>query len=403
MNIEELRKEYENTLKKSYSLLDENSEWINRYRGYITKISDSFFPIQCKLVKKVVHLDWPLAAYLNIDSVKKSGMNLDLRLFGTSIATLFIKRDSLTSEEYKLVREKKLDQIDRKRFNSVVRVSFKKDGLEKLIKEGSEGKSPIIKKEFVSKEYWDLSFIKKLHAEQDYSWHDHIIDKFRSIIKRIYENQGFIAADEHAHESNVLHLMKGNSPYFNAITPVLLEGAFFQMTTPFMGSKSKDNLVEYAAGKGKGGGIDILARKKYGAKNELCVIEIKDKYESGEEPIKAIKQAIAYAGFLMRLIQAEYGEMWLKYFGINSSKEKCNINAVIAMPYKLNKRSLTDEDTVFDGMVLDAGEGCTITLNYMYYDEQIFYSKEIEADNVLISIKRDKSKSMGRVEGDGSF
>jgi len=401
MNIEELRKEYENTLKRSYSLLDENIEWINRYRGYITKIRDSFFPIQCKLVKNVVQLNWPLAAYLNITSVKKSGMNLDLRLFGTSIATLFIKKDSLTSEEYKLVKERKIDRLDRKKINSVVRVSFKKNGFEKLIGEGPERESQIIKKEFVSKEYWDLSFINELLKEQDYGWHDHRIEKFRSIIKRIYDNQGFIAADEHAHESNVLHLMKGKSPYFNAITPVLLEDVFFQMPTPFMGSKSKDNLIEYAAH--NGGGIDILARKKYGAKNELCVIEIKDKYESGEEPIKAIKQAIAYAGFLMRLIQAEYGEMWLKYFGINSSKEKCNINAVIAMPYKLNKRSLTDEDTVFDGMVLDAGEGCTITLNYMYYDEQIFYSKEIEADNVLISIKRDKSKSMGRVEGDGSF
>lgn len=391
MNPEELKRKYENVLKNSYSLLDENREWIDRYQGYITKISGSFFPAQCKLVRKVVHINWPLAAYLNISSVTSTGMNMDLRLFGTSIATLFIRVDSLTSEEYKLVKEGEFDQLDKKRINSVVNISFKEK--ENAFRElaggdGSKRKSQVIKKEFISEEFWDLRFINELLEGQKYSWHDNRIERFRSIIKRIYDNQGFIAANEHAHESNVLHLMNGKSSYFHAMEPVLLEEAFFQMPTPFKGSGSKDNLIEYAAH--NGGGIDMLARKKYGAKNELCVIEIKDHYESGEEPIKAIKQAIAYSGFLMRLIQSESGELWYKYFGINSSRDKCNINAVIAMPYKLDKGSVTKEDTAFGGMVLDAGNDCTITLNYLYYDENIFYSTEIDAERMMCSIKKDK-------------
>ncbi|SCW68045.1 hypothetical protein SAMN02910400_01857 [Lachnospiraceae bacterium C10] len=390
MNLEELKREYEETLKNSYSLLDENSEWTDRYNGYITTISESFFPVQCKLVRKVVHINWPLAAYLNISSVTTSGMNMDLRLFGTSIATLFIKVDALTPEEYKLIRDGEIGQLDIKRINSVVNVSFKKkeNAFKELIGEGSRRKSQVIKKEYVSKEYWDLEFINELLAGEEYGWHDNKIEKFRSIVKRIYDNQGFTAANEHAHESNVLHLMNGNSTYFHALKPVLLEEAFFQMPTPFKGSSSKDNIIKYASH--NGGGIDILARKKYGAKNELCVIEIKDHYESGEEPIKAIKQAIAYSGFLMRLIQSKSGELWYKYFGINSSREKCNINAVIAMPYKLDKCSITKEDTAFGGMVLDAGDDCTITLNYLYYDERIFYSTEIDPDRMMCSIKKDR-------------
>ena len=390
MNLEELKREYENALKNSYLLLDENREWIDRYQRYITTISDSFFPAQCKLVRKVVHINWPLAAYLNISSVTTSGMSMDLRLFGTSIATLNIKVDSLTPEEYRLVKRGEIDQLDIKRINSVVNISFKKkeNAFRELIGDESRRKSQVIKKEFISKEYWDLTFINKLLEGQEYGWHDNRIERFRSIIKRIFDNHGFIAANEHAHESNVLHLMNGNSPYFHAMKPVLLEEAFFQMPTPFMGSSSKDDLIKYAAH--KGGGIDILARKKYGAKNELCVVEIKDHYESGEEPIKAIKQAIAYSGFLMRLIQSESGELWYKYFGIGSSRDKCNINAIIAMPYKTDKGGVTEEDTIFGGMVLDAGGDCTITLNYLYYDEKIFYSEEIDADRIMCSIKKDK-------------
>ena len=60
------------------------------------------------------------------------------------------------------------------------------------------------------------------------------------------------------------------------------------------------------------------------------------------------------------------------------------------MPYKLDKGSVTKEDTAFGGMVLDAGNDCTITLNYLYYDENIFYSTEIDAERMMCSIKKDK-------------
>ena len=393
VNYIKKKNEYDDALAKAYKLLEKNNEWEKRYKGYITTINETFFPIQCRLVREVVQINWPLAAYLNISSVTKSGMNLDLRLYGTSIATLFVKVDSLTKDEYRFIKEDSFDRIDKNRINSCVKISFKdkRSAFQELIGRSPMKKTQVIKDEFICDEYWDIAFIDELLDGADYySWHDKNIEKFRSIIKQIYKNNGFIATNEHAHESNILHLMNGKSEYFYAMKPVLLEKCFFQMPTPFKGSNAKKDVLEYASN--NGGGIDILARKKLGSKNELCVIEIKDKYEYGEEPIHAIKQAISYAAFLMKLIQSDYGELWYRYFGINSPKTNCNINAVIAMPYKADKTSVSDEDVLFDNMVLDAGSGCTITLNYMYYSEQIFYSKEYKDENIVVSIKRDKMK-----------
>ena len=392
-----LEAEYSNTLDAAYRLLDDNTEWKERYAGYITKITTSDFPLQCKFVRKITQINWPLAAYLNISKVTTGGLNFDLRLFGTSIATVLVRVNDLTKDEYKLIKDDRIDLLDRKRMNSLVRVSFeKKDrAFEKLVKDDKA----IVKRDFICSDYWDEIFIQKMvegsfddhDGSQEYGWHDKYVEKFRSMIRSIYDAGGFSVADEHAHESNMLHLMSINSKYFNAIQPVRLEDCFFQMPTPFKGSQAKKGSISYAGN--NGGGIDILARKKYGAKSELCVIEIKDKYESGEEPIKAIKQAISYSGFLMKLIKSKSGMDWYKYFGVNSSRDNCNINAVIAMPFKTDKSGMSAEDTAFDGMVLDAGDGCTITLSYLYYDPHIFASDDYDDDNVAISIKRDRVRA----------
>ena len=389
MTVSDKKEEYQQTLNESFKLLDENQEWIERYAGYISKINSTYFPLQCRFIREIVHINWPLAAYLNITSVTQSGMNLDLRLMGTSIATLYVQARTLETQDYNMIKSGNISAIDKSKLNQFVNISFKgkESAFRELVGGSSLRHTQLIDDKFICKDYWDLDFIQELLENESYSWNDPKVKKFRSIVKHIYDENGFVPDNEHAHESSMLHKMNGDSLTFNAIKPVLLEKSFFQMPTPFKGSKSKDDKIEYA--NNNGGGIDILARKKLGAQNELCVIEIKDHYEKGEEPIKAIKQAISYSGFLMRLIQSDSGKLWYEYFGMKSNPEKCNINAVIAMPFKSDKSGLTEEDTIFDGIELDAGNDCRITLRYIYYDVNALSAKNSDSSGVLISIPRD--------------
>ena len=70
----------------------------------------------------------------------------------------------------------------------------------------------------------------------------------------------------------------------------------------------------------------------------MCVIEIKDEYKQSERPTEAIKQAIAYATFLIHLIRKANTEEYHWYkdiFGVNNQMENSIVvDAVIAMPYK---------------------------------------------------------------------
>ena len=69
MTVSDKKEEYQQTLNESFKLLDENQEWIERYTGYISKINSTYFPLQCRFIREIVHINWPLAAYLNITSV----------------------------------------------------------------------------------------------------------------------------------------------------------------------------------------------------------------------------------------------------------------------------------------------------------------------------------------------
>ena len=171
-----------------------------------------------------------------------------------------------------------------------------------------------------------------------------------------------------------------------------MEDAFFQMPTPFKGSDAKEGKLSYS--KQYGGGIDILARNKIGARSELCVIELKDEYKKGEEPKEAIKQAIAYSAFLLKLVKSSKarGSKWLKYFKINSSNKNININAVISMPFQYENHYLDNEDTFFANEPLHVEGLGTITLHYMYFDKDIFNDEiEYNAENLVTYIPRNRT------------
>ena len=111
-------------------------------------------------------------------------MNLDLRLMGTSIATLFVYVNSLDKEDYDLIKQDKIADIDKRKVNEFVKISFKgkENSFLKLIGKGRGREVQIIDSKYICKEYWDLDFIEKLLSKGSYSWHDSDIEKFRSII-----------------------------------------------------------------------------------------------------------------------------------------------------------------------------------------------------------------------------
>lgn len=113
------------------------------------------------------------------------------------------------------------------------------------------------------------------------------------------------------------------------IQPVTItKDLFFQMPTPISASGEKPY---YSDGKG---GIDILARRN----GKLVVFELKDQYSSNHEtPSKVIKQAIAYATFLVELCKTNARKDFWKLCGFNNithGNETINVSVLLPDPKK---------------------------------------------------------------------
>jgi len=62
-------------------------------------------------------------------------------------------------------------------------------------------------------------------------------------------------------------------------------------------------------------------------------MELKDHNNDSEPPKKVMKQAIAYATFLARLLRSDSGDEWYKIMGVSGNiPEKLIIDTVIFMP-----------------------------------------------------------------------
>ncbi|MGM9570404.1 MAG: hypothetical protein ACI3XC_10040 [Phascolarctobacterium sp.] len=139
------------------------------------------------------------------------------------------------------------------------------------------------------------------------------------------------------------------------IQPIKLKGLRFQFPTGLSASnlhnvKKLEIILEELKCKNKGGGIDILARRKTADSNSyLTVIELKDEYKNQERPELAIMQAIAYATFLRELIRydaknCDEGPKWYNIFGFGTNILETNleIKCVVAMPNVKNPNLFID-------------------------------------------------------------
>ena len=124
---------------------------------------------------------------------------------------------------------------------------------------------------------------------------------------------------------------KGEEKYIKFIQPVRLQRCFLEIPTPFAASNHNPT---YAAH--RGGGIDILARVKYGPETRLGVVEVKDEYKTNENIFQVLNQAVTYACFICKLLRSESGAKWAKLFKFTNPEELLSkpliVDAIAAMP-----------------------------------------------------------------------
>lgn len=308
-------KTFGDTIAYVNNLLDKNNEWEKRYKGYTEKIianEERYILGRGKFIIKS-----PFHLYTSIQKLNYyTVLNYDLRFNGQSVAKVFVK----DNEVYIETNKKKVE---------------------------------------TNKSHFNIKTVLK-----NENWGSNQSRKFRKEFKDCKIQHG--RSKEHLIESDLLaEFSKSNSTNKRLcnIQPVRLCGMFFQFATPLMASKKE---ITYS--NQYGGGIDILARVRHLDNSvRLCVMELKDHNNGSEPPEKVMKQAIAYASFLARLLRSDSGDEWYKIMGFSGNvPEKLIIDAVIVMPYK--------HTLAPDNFVLEQYEVCKDTfleLHTLYFTSSI--------------------------------
>lgn len=311
---------YKPTIDKVLRVLEENN-WASQFNDYVTAYEDK---------KKVVEsafrrFRYPksLDVYLSTDRVRKAkddDVEFDLRYEGQSVAKLKVKEEALY-----LIPETENN------------------------KNHYEGYAALFKHE---------------QPKESLAWNSTEAQEFRKYFAKSPERIDKKSTKESQLESRWLKQFKKRSSTDKLILnirPIQLFNGYFQMPTPLAAS-DVDN-IKYAE---VGGGIDILARQGVAGRPFLTVIELKNENKVRERPEVAIKQAIAYATFMQRLLRTEEAgnTKWWKFFGFGRPIDNpLTIRTVIAMP------SGKYNDDWFAGKTIGIpGSNDVLELHYLYFD-----------------------------------
>ena len=317
---------YSDKAKETLDLLRANPEWIDRYKKYADEISGNITMLKER--KASFHKWNPLYVYLTTSEMKKGGsISFSLRYKGQEVGKLVVKDEIMCYPAY---------ENNKKNF----------------------GYAPSFQGEFP----WNSENAREFR-------------KFFSTEKRTRIDCGK-RNEEHRYESLLLtHFEDRNKEIdaFKHIRPIsVISGVRFPMPTPISASNKK--AVTYSGT--SGGGIDIFTRTGHGKATYLNIMELKDENHKGEEPSVVIRQAIAYATFILRLLRSESGAEWYKLFGFSSTlPDSIKVYATCLMPkgYCEDKSFANQqifvhktEDKVSDTF---ADNSDIIELHYMYFDE----------------------------------
>ena len=326
-----LLKEYDKVVKAVLEALTENPEWKRRYHNYCL---DEGAISSIRKVRKAFRLRAPIYSYLSISKAMNADatkVTFDLRYQGQSIADLVVS----------------------------AKPGEKAQGYEVAL-QISEGKAKTNLRDF--------GFSMAENASGNPIWSLKDAAKFRAHFNAdpVRTDAGNKKNQEHRVESKILTDMLKRSNAAGKILcnmqPVLLCGERFQMPTPLSASGVKSGRLEY--GGPQGGGIDILARAGHGGNTNLCIIEVKDQNESKEPPQAAMKQAVAYAAFIWRLLREDeqLARKWWKLFGFGRDiPAQLTLFAVVAMPAK-------DGDEKYPGAEIQLDQDDKIVLHYIEID-----------------------------------
>ena len=316
-----LQNEFYEAIREAQTLLQNENEWVDRYKKYAKDIAANI-----EYIKKIrgTFCEWsPLKLYLNTSNAKSTSktVRFELRYLGQTVADLICK-------ESPKLDTKKYDETNKRDFDCEVA----------LTNADWKGK-----------------------GAQDFRKH------FKSRLTARNAN-GKKSNEEHRLESLLLTEFsknKSKEKVLLGIQPVKIAKVRFPMPTPL--SASKHNKVKYSGA--FGGGIDILTRVRTADKSiNLCIMELKDENTKKEPPKDAVKQAITYATFIRELLRSESGEEWWKIFGFRRKlPDELVLLAACVMP------SIANDDKSFANLALDIydnkGED-KILLHYLYFTEK---------------------------------
>lgn len=306
---------------KTSSVLNENkSKWEDVYAKHIEIINKN---AEHAKLSDYCQINSPLALYSSISKAKSEDVLYDLRFAGKSVGTITLKEKSK--------KEKELEKD-------------KRSGQYKAILSFSDGQLNVVKKLGFDippkKEEWNSKNARNFRSK--------LQNKFRYGISakqlKDYFKGGKIGEEARLECLILNELKKGKIPN---ITPILLDKAFYQLTTPLAASNHYEEPRMTTNKNYRGGGIDIFARITHGSNrygNRLAVIELKDankksKAKNAEPQSVVIQQAIEYATFLAHLLCSKRGDDWWNNFRDRDKQKnqlsvppELHIDAISLMP-----------------------------------------------------------------------
>lgn len=322
-------------IKRTLDLLNNSSNdyWIEDFSRYINNIQKN----QKKNSKLFFHQPKCLSLYSTVSS---TGYNFDLRFNGQSVGMIIQNRNNEVNLQPK----------------TDTNISY-----------------------FGAYGYDDKVKIKG----KSVSWKSKEAMNFRKFFENLYDTEKLnvkLRSPEHVIENVFLKEFskrtRAEDKAFINIQPVKLYNRFFQMPTSISAS---DHSEIKMAKTGKGGGIDILSRVKYGPLNSrLCIMEVKDQNIDSESQYDTMSQAIAYAVFLSKLLRSKSGYDWWNFF--MNHRDKTTYTDV-PQELHLDVVTIMEEGTTksFDNKTLYSSELAT------YFHCHTIYFKVGENDKLTLS------------------
>lgn len=327
MSFDELKEDLQKHCDACVRMLEQNTEWIERYNNYLTAINNSGL----KDLSKDFIIKEPFSKYSSISKAGK--LEYDIRLYGRSIARVYFNKDA-NSWFLNTINQKKVNS------NYTVLVENNQD-----LFNGKEEELDILKQVL------------------DHPWDSVEAHKFRSLLTYIGNNAENLKykmrGPEHFLENGLLKKFSKNGSCdkkYRHISPVTINDVYFQMPTPFKASKGGQ--PKYSGS--KGGGIDILSRIRVSDKSmsgdqresQLCIMELKDENKESENYCHVLKQALTYATFIARLLREDSccQDYW-NFFKPNthaklSKSRTLDLYAVCLMP-QCDKEETLPEPIIF--------------------------------------------------------